>query len=97
MIRATADSPITVTPQLDPATLIPFARLVSHGVLIPASRPSTQVLNRSSSRSDGAYCVLRTAPASAKHARNSHAAALMASVSGGGGGAPEGRRWRRVG
>jgi hypothetical protein len=54
------------------------------------------VLNRSSSRSDGAYCVLRTALASAKTARNSHAVVLMANGRGSGGGAPEGRRWRRV-
>src|SRR6266851_4713105 len=32
IVAATADSPTTVAPQLEPATTIPLAMLVSHGV-----------------------------------------------------------------
>ena len=44
MVRATTDRPSTVTPQPAPATLMPLATSVSHGVRIPASRRSTDVL-----------------------------------------------------
>src|SRR6266581_2805322 len=84
--------PSTVAPQLEPATLIPLATSVSHGVRIPARRRSTHVLARSSIRSHGVCWDARNAPASATAPRISHAVVLMVIGCGSGGGAPVGRR-----
>jgi len=77
-----------VAPQPEPATLIPLATSVSHGVRIPARRRSTDVLARSSTRSHGVCWDARNAPASATAPRISHAVVVM--VSGCGSGGPQG-------
>ena len=88
----TSDRPSTVTPQPEPAPLIPLATSVSHGVRIPASLLRTQVLNRTSIRSHGVCCAARNAPARTMATRTSHAVVVMATGCGNGGGAPVGRR-----
>ena len=88
----TSDPPSTVTPQLVPATLIPLATSVSHGVRVPARERSTAVLTRSSTRSHGVCCAARNAPARPTATRTSHAAVLTLTGCGSGGGAPVGRR-----
>ena len=92
MVRAINDRPSAVAPQLVPATLIPLATSVSHGVRIPASWRSSQVLARSSIRSHGVCCEARNAPAMPMAARSSHAVVAMVTGCGSGGGAPVGRR-----
>jgi hypothetical protein len=92
IVRATTDRPSTVTPQLVPATLIVLATSVSHGVRIPASGRSTQVLTRSSIRSHGVCWVATNAPARTMATRTSHTAVVMLTGCGSGGGAPVGRR-----
>ena len=74
IVRATTDRPSAVAPQPEPATLIPLAASVSHGVRIPASQLRTQVLTRSSTRSHGVCCAARNAPARTMATRTSHAA-----------------------
>ena len=44
IVSATADSPIIVAPQPEPATSIPLARPVSHGVRVRAANRSAAVL-----------------------------------------------------
>ena len=92
MVRATTDKPTTVTPQLVPATLIPLAISVSHGVRIPANWRNIQVLAWSSTRSHGVCCEATNAPARPTAARTSHAVVVMVTGCGSGGGAPVGRR-----
>ena len=100
MIRATTDRPSTVTPQPEPATLIPLATSVSHGVRIPASWRSTHVLARSSTRSHGVCCEATNAPARTTRRKDQPrgrgdgdpgAAAAAAHRSGGADGGPCGR------
>ena len=92
MVRTTTDRPSTLAPQPEPATSIPLATSVSHGVRIPASWRSTQVPARSSTRSHGASCAAANAAARAIAARTSHAVVVMVTACGSGGGAPVGRR-----
>src|SRR6516164_8829803 len=96
MARATTDRPRTLAPQPEPATLIPLATWVSHGVRIVASWRSTHVPARSSIRSHGACRVAANAAAATIAARASHAVVVMVTGCGSGGGSPVGRRWRRA-
>src|SRR5450755_4785989 len=93
---ATTDRPSAVAPQPEPATLIPSATSVSHGVLTATSRVSSHVLAWSSNRSDGVCCATTNAPVRTTAARTSHAVVLNVIGCGSGGGAPVGRRCRRV-
>ena len=86
------DAPTTVTPQPVPATLIPLAASVSHGVRIPASWRSSQVPARSSARSHGVRCEATNAPVRPTTATTTHAVVVMVTGCGSGGGAPVGRR-----
>ena len=92
MVRATTDRPSTLAPQPEPATLIPLATSVSHGVRIAASWRSTRVPAWSSTRSHGVSCAATNAAARTIAARTSHAAELIVTRYGSGGGAPVGRR-----
>ena len=96
MVSATTDSPITVTPQPEPAALIALATSVSQGVRTSAIRRRNQVLARSPSRSHGVCSENRNAPATMMTAKSSHAVVLIVIGRGSGGGAPVGRRWRRA-
>ena len=91
MVSATTDRPSTLAPQAEPATLIPLATSVSHGVRITASWRSTHVPARSSARSHEVRCATTNATARPA-ARTSHAVAVIATGRGGGGGSPVGRR-----
>ena len=92
MSKATTDRPSTLAPHPEPATLIPLATSVSHGVRIAASWRSIQVLTRSSTRSHGVCCEARKAATRTTAPRISHAVVLMVIGCGSGGGAPVGRR-----
>ena len=92
MVRATTDRPSTLAPQPEPATLIPLATWVSHGVRMTASWRSTHVPARSSTRSHGASCAATNAAARPIAARTSHAVVVRVTGCGSGGGAPVGRR-----
>ena len=92
IISATTDRPSTVTPQLEPATLIPLATSVSQGVRIPARRRSTHVLAWSSIRSHHVCCDATNAAARPMATRTSHAVVVKVTGCGSGGGAPVGRR-----
>ena len=71
---------------------MPLATSVSHGVRIPASRRSTDVLARSSTRSHDVRSEATNAAATMTAARTSHAVVVMTIGCGSGGGAPVGRR-----
>ena len=92
IVSTTTDAPTTVTPQPVPATLIPLAASVSHGVRMPASWRSSHVLARSSIRSHGVCCEATNAADRPTAARSSHAVVVMVTGCGSGGGAPVGRR-----
>jgi hypothetical protein len=91
-VRPTTDRPTTVTPQLEPATLIALATSVSHAVRIPASWRSTSVLTRSSILSHGECIAATIAPARTTATRISQAVVVIVNGCGSGGGAPVGRR-----
>jgi hypothetical protein len=96
MVSATTDRPSTVTPQPEPAALIPPATSVSHGVRASASKRRIQVLVWSATRSQGVCAVNRNAQATITTATTSQAVVLTLTGCGSGGGAPVGRRWRAV-
>jgi hypothetical protein len=96
MVSATTDRPITVTPQPEPAALIPSATSVSHDVRTCASTCRNQVLTRSSSPSHGVCAVNKNAQVTIRTASTSQAVVVTRKGWGSGGGAPVGRRWRAV-
>src|SRR5271166_2117312 len=89
MVRASTDTPTTVTPQPEPASLIPSARSVSQGVRPSASRRRSQVLARSPSLSHDVRSDTAKAEPRMTKTRSSHAVVLMA-IGCGSGGAPAG-------
>src|SRR3977135_738289 len=96
-IRAMNPAALTaVTPQPDPATLIPWATSLSHGVRARANVRSTDVparalARRSAGTEEEAIEATTIATATVTHRR-----VVQAMVRGRGGGAPVGRRCRRV-
>ena len=92
MVRATTNRPSTLAAQPEPATLIPLATSVSHGVRTAASWRSTHVLTRSSTPSHDVRCAATNAAARPTATRTSHVLALMVTGCGSGGGTPVGRR-----
>jgi hypothetical protein len=96
MVSSTTDRPTTVNPQPDQAALIALATSVSQGIRASASRRRNQVLARSPSRSHGVRSETTNAAATMTAASTSHAVVVMTTGCGSGGGAPVGRRWRRV-